>query len=145
MTPEGGMDVVKWWLEEGSIYGVAVVFLVIALVMLVWFVASMIRLAQTWVPRWFEKNIESHDHVIKALDAFCERLDGTSIKVDSTHAGIRGALRAVNSHLSDKTVAERLGVRSDVLFQLKEAERALRVPERRRPDDDTVQPRDAAS
>jgi len=137
MTPEGGMDVVKWWLKEGSIYGVAVVFLVIALVMLVWFVASMIRLAQTWVPRWFEKNIKSHDHVIKALDAFCERLDGTSIKVDATHDGVHGAIRAVNTHLADKASAERLGVRSDVVFQLKEAERCMRTPRRIPGNDET--------
>jgi len=137
-----GMEVVKWWLKEGSIYGVAVVFLVIALVMLVWFIASMIRLAQTWVPRWFEKNIESHDHVIKALDAFCQRLDGTSIKVDATHDGVHGAIRAVNAHLADKASAERLGVRSDVVFQLKEAERSMRVVNRRTADD-SVQPRES--
>lgn len=134
------MDVVKWWLKEGSIYGVAVVFLVITLVMLVWFIASMIRLAQTWVPRWFEKNIESHDHVIKALDAFCQRLDGTSVKVDATHDGVHGAIRAVNAHLADKASAERLGVRSDVVFQLKEAELSMRI---RRPADDSLQPRES--
>lgn len=143
MDPKQGMDVVTWWLKEGSIYGVAVVFLVIALTIHVWFVASMIRLAQRWVPLWFQKNIESHDKVIKALDVFCETLDGTSITVDSTHSGLHGALRAVNSHLSDKASAERLGVRSDVVFQLKEAERTMRVTNRRSPngDETSTQPR----
>lgn len=140
MNPiDEGQKVASWWLKEGSVYGVAVVFLVIALIMLFWFVGSMIRLAQHWVPIWFAKNIESHDRVIKALDVFCQRLDGTSIKVDSTHDGLHGALRAVNLHLSDKSAAERLGVRSDVVFQLKDAERNMREAIRRRADD-SVQP-----
>lgn len=133
-------ELTKWWLKEGSIYGVAVVFLVIALLMLVWFVGSMIRLAQKWVPLWFEKNIESHEKVCRALDTFCTTLDGTSAKVDSTHDGFHGAIRAVNAHLSDKANAERLGVKSDVIFQLKDAERVMRV-KRRLAADDTVQPR----
>lgn len=135
-----GQRLVEWWLKEGSIYGVAVVFLVIALLMLVWFVASMIRLAQKWVPAWFEKNIESHEKVIKALDAFCETLDTTSITCAASHDGLHGALRAVNSHLADKASAERLGVKSDVIFQLKDAERVMRI-NRRLKNDDTTQPR----
>ncbi len=137
-----GQRLVEWWLKEGSIYGVAVVFLVIALLMLVWFVFTMIRLAQKWVPAWFEKNIESHDKVCRALDTFCERLDDTSLKVDSTHDGIHGALRAVNSHLTDKASVERLGIKSDVVFQLKEAERCMRIRRRLHPDDTKQPPND---
>ena len=140
MNPiDEGQKVASWWLKEGSVYGVAVVFLVIALIMLVWFVGSMIRLAQHWVPKWFEKNFESHDKVIKALDEFCERLHGTGVMCDSTHEGLHGALRAVNTHLAEKANAERLGVRSDVVFQLKDAERNMREAIRRRADD-SVQP-----
>ena len=63
---------------------------------------------------------------------------------DQTHAtkeGTHGAIRAVNSFIGDKGSQQRLGIKSDVIFQFKAAERAMRLhSQRHHYDDDTVEP-----
>jgi hypothetical protein len=118
--------VVEWWLKEGAVYGVAVVFLVFVLVAVLYGVFECIRLGRIYVPHWFEKNIESHEKICRSLDAFVNKLEEIHVVTGTTRDGMTGAIAAVNSHLKVPENRERLGVKSDVVFQLEQAEVVLK-------------------
>jgi len=82
------------------------------------------------VPLWFQKSIASHDKVCESLDTLNDTIRCIHDQSHSAREGVHGALRAVNTHLGDKKNQERLGVNSDVVFQLKAAERAACDPDR---------------
>ena len=138
---DAGTTTVSWFLKEGAVYGVAVVFLVCVLCLLMYVAITVVRLAKHWIPLWFTKSIESHERVCRTMDDVSESLRCVHDQTHATKEGTHTAIRAMNSFVGDKGNQQRLGIKSDVVFQLKAAERAMRIHARNHhADDDTVEP-----
>ena len=122
METVAGTGVIEWWLRQGAVYGVAVLFLVCSLGIILLIAISILRTLNKWLPLWFEKSIESHQKVIDFLDDYGVRISNIDGHTSITSKRFEMFLRAINAGLSDKEVQQRLGIKSDVIIQLRAAE-----------------------
>ena len=124
--PTSPEPLLEWWLKQGVVYGVAIVFLSAVLMILIWVAVELIRLLRKWIPLWFQKNMEAQDRMIQFLDAAIVHLTVIRAHSESAHLGLRGLLRATNSYLANKELRERLDIPSDVIIQLRTTEARMR-------------------
>lgn len=117
---------VEWWLKEGAVYGLAFIFTACVLLLLLWVAIVAIRTLKYWAPRWFQSSIASHEKVCAACDTIIEKLTCVHDRSHETHDGLRRTIKAVNQHLSSKANQDRLGVTSDIVYQLRMAEQSMR-------------------
>lgn len=120
-------ETVDRWLQTTVVYGLAFVFLSLFCLIVLWIFwrlayhgVSVVQTLREWLPQWFAAQIESHKAVVKSADTLTESLGGVREKVDKTHAGVAGMIRAAEKH------AKRQNVDSDVIIELESARNALR-------------------
>lgn len=130
-------------LQFTASYGIAVVFLTSFLLLWIWVAFVLVSLFKKWIPVWFQKSIDSHDKVCKYLENEGKLLDTLNESLQRLHSDTRRArtgtayaLRAVELHLTDIETRKRLGVKEEVLLNIKAATTIFGGQNERRTDSD---------
>ena len=134
MPPEG-TEVFDWWLRNGFVYGIAVVFtagiLGGFLYGFLWMCAVLARILSTRLPGWFDDQAATNLEVRKGMQAIVSNSAAILSHAFATQRGMRDAVRAAHKFANKNRT--RLGIGSDVLQILKDARATLRNGD---PDDE---------
>jgi hypothetical protein len=137
-------DVLNSWLRETAVLGLALVFLAVFLLGVLWVFYVVVTQLKKWIPLWFQTQIEERKRDSATLERMGLAMDRTekvvallAFNIGSIRSGVGGtvgALRAAVRGMSDEERA-RFGIDSDVVFELEGAVRELgKHGKRRQPD-----------
>jgi len=119
-------EAITWWLKEGSVYGFAVIFMAATLLGVLWVAYQAIILLRFWIPKVAQAHLDLIDKLSKSLDTFGAGLTILCSDSEATRGGLHGLLVALMKQLSDKQRNQRLGIESDTVFHIQQAERTMR-------------------
>jgi hypothetical protein len=117
-------DVADWWIQKTAVYGLAFVFTACVLGLLIWLAMSLVNMLKIWIPRWFQSSIDSHTKVAVGVDRLTETLSCIHDQTQATRRGLSNLADAGTAFLERNK--ERLGVSSDVVLRVKDAQRTLK-------------------
>jgi hypothetical protein len=133
-------EAITWWLKEGSVYGFAVVFMAATLFGVLWVAYQAVILLKFWIPKVAEAHLELIAKLSKSLDDFSAGLTLIAGDGEASRAGLHGLLMALLKQLGDKSRNQKLGIESDAVFHIQQAERSMRRfganPTKRKKNDD---------
>ena len=132
-------EALTWWLKEGSVYGFAVVFMAATLFGVLWVAYQCVILLKFWIPKVAQAHLDLVGKLSKSLDDFSAGLALIAGDEEASRAGLHGLLLALVKQFADKEKNKRLGIESDAVFHIQQAERTMRRPGpfRRKNDDGT--------
>jgi len=126
-------ELFDWWLQRTAVYGLAFVFTAGVLFGVLWVCWTLVRILSKRLPGWFDDQAATNTEVRKGMQALVENTEYIHDRTGATQRGLCALGRAGEKFLNRN--GERLGVGSDVVILVQQANEALRNGELDHGDD----------
>lgn len=117
------VDLADWWINKAFTYGLAFVFTACVLGILIWIAVVVVGILRTWMPRWFESQIEMQEELCRTVKKVADGIDCVHTEAHATREGLRHTSRALRAYMRRNKA--RLKLPSDVMVHFDNATEAL--------------------
>lgn len=114
---------VDFFLRQGAVYGLALVFLASILALFLWVAWSTVNILKTWLPQWFQSQIRAHKQVGIGINRLSRFILMMYRKNAASHDATAHIVAAMDVFFSENR--EKYNVPAQAIFHIQSAKKAL--------------------